>query len=51
MCATPADWEAALRRLLADNVLRTRLGTAARHTVQARYSVVSNWPNFRALFS
>jgi glycosyltransferase involved in cell wall biosynthesis len=51
VCTTPADWEASLRRLLDDNALRTRLGRAARQTVEGRYSVVSNWENFRALFS
>jgi len=51
VCTTPADWEASLRRLLDDETLRARLGEAARQTVEARYSVVSNWPNFRALFS
>ena len=38
VCATPAEWEIALRTLLRDDQLRTRLGRAARATVEARYS-------------
>ena len=51
VCATPADWERRLRQLLADPGLRQRLGQAARATVEARYSVRANTPNFLALFS
>ncbi|MBT2558547.1 glycosyltransferase [Hymenobacter sp. ISL-91] len=51
ICTTPAEWEAALRRLLLDSALRTRMGLAARRTVEQRYSVVANEPNFLALFS
>ena len=51
ICATPAEWEAALRRLLLDSSLRTRMGRAARQTVEQRYSVAANEPNFLALFS
>ena len=51
VCATPAEWEIALRTLLRDDQLRTRLGRAARATVEARYSVTANRPNFLALFA
>ena len=51
VCDTPADWEAALRELLADASLRQRLGTAARRSVEERYSVRSNTPNFLGLFA
>ena len=50
VCATPAEWEASLRQLLADAALRQRLGKAARATIEARYSVAANTPNFLALF-
>ena len=50
LCATPSDWYTALRGLLTDAARRTELGTAARHTVVARYSVASNTANFLALF-
>lgn len=51
VCATPADWEMGLRQLLADPALRQHLGRAARATVEARYSVAANTPNFLALFT
>ena len=51
VCATPAEWEASLRQLLADAGLRQQLGRAARATVERRYSVVANTPNFLRLFS
>ncbi|WP_019947773.1 glycosyltransferase [Hymenobacter aerophilus] len=51
ICASPAEWEAALRRLLLDPALRTRMGQAARQTVQQRYSVTANESNFLDLFS
>ena len=50
VCATPAEWEAGLRELLADANLRQRLGLAARRTIEDRYSVRSNTPNFLGLF-
>ena len=51
VCATPAEWEASLRQLLADASLRQRLGTAARTTIEQRYSVRANTSNFLNLFS
>ena len=51
VCATPQEWEASLRRVLADAVLRQQLGAAARATIEQRYSVVANTPGFLALFS
>ena len=51
VCATPQEWEASLRRVLADAGLRQQLGAAARATIEQRYSVVANTPGFLALFS
>lgn len=51
VCATPAEWETALRRLLLAPELRAQMGAAARKTVVQRYSVAANRPNFLALFS
>lgn len=51
VCGPAADWEAALRQLLADHALRTRQGATARRTIVERYSVRSNTANFLALFS
>ena len=51
VCATPAEWEASLRQLLADSSLRQQLGAAARATIEQRYSVLANTPNFLSLFS
>ena len=51
VCATSAEWEASLRQLLADTSLRQRLGTAARATIEQRYSVRANTSNFLNLFN
>ena len=51
VCATPAEWEASLRQLLADAGLRQRLGQAARVIVEQRYSVRANTANFLSLFA
>jgi glycosyltransferase involved in cell wall biosynthesis len=51
ICATPADWEASLRKLLSNPDLRQQLGTAARATVISRYSVSANRINFLQLFT
>ena len=51
VCATPAEWEASLSLLLQDASLRQKLGAAARSTIEQRYSVVANTPNFLQLFS
>lgn len=50
VCNEPAQWEAALRRLLAEPSLRADLGAAARRTIVERYSVRANTPNFLSLF-
>lgn len=50
ICATTADWEARLRQLLATPALRQQLGHNAHDTVEARYSVHANTPNFLGLF-
>lgn len=51
VCATASDWEARLRRLLANPSLRQHLGQAARATVVERYSVQANTSNFLRLFT
>ena len=50
VCATDAEWEVSLRQLLLDVDLRQRMGSAARDTVEQRYSVRANTANFLALF-
>jgi len=44
LAETPEQWLAAFRRLAADSELRQRMGTAARHWVQERYSLSSALP-------
>ena len=44
LAETPAEWLAAFRRLAADPELRQRMGTAARHWVEQRYSLCSALP-------
>lgn len=51
VCATPEEWEMALRTLLQDAALRQRLGQAARATVEERYSVTANRRTFLTLFT
>ncbi|NJL15089.1 MAG: glycosyltransferase family 4 protein [Microscillaceae bacterium] len=51
ICDTPQNWEAALLSLLTQAALRQKMGEAARRTVEARYSVMSNQNNFVELFS
>jgi glycosyltransferase involved in cell wall biosynthesis len=51
VCATPSDWEARIRQLLANPDLRQHLGVAARATVVERYSVRSNQNSFLQLFA
>lgn len=51
VCATPIEWESSLRQLLADASLRQLLGTAARVTIEQRYSVRANTQNFLNLFA
>jgi len=51
ICRNAADWERHLRQLLTDAPHRQALGQAARATIEQRYSVVSNTPNFLKLFS
>jgi glycosyltransferase involved in cell wall biosynthesis len=51
VCASAADWEGALRKLLLTPTLRSELGHNARHTIEERYSVTANLPNFLALFT
>ena len=51
ICREPADWYSRLRQLLTDAQHRQQLGQAARQTIEQRYSVVANTPNFLQLFS
>lgn len=51
ICRKPADWLRHLRHLLTDAELRQHVGRAARITVEQRYSVRSNTPNFLGLFA
>ena len=51
VCREPADWHRRLRQLLTDAPHRQTLGQAARATIERRYSVRSNTPNFLNLFS
>jgi len=51
VCNTPAEWYAALHRLLAQPSLRAGLGASARRTIVERYSVRSNTANFLHYFT
>lgn len=51
ICREPAEWHRQLQQLLTDAQHRQQLGQAARATIEARYSVVANTPNFLGLFS
>lgn len=51
ICATPIEWETALRQLLLDPNRRAQLGVTARKTIEKSYSVTANCPNFLGLFS
>ncbi len=44
LARTPADWEAALQRLLENPSLRKHLGEAGRQTVEERYSLHTQGP-------
>ncbi len=50
VCDGPAQWETALRQLLANPALRAELGAAARRTIVEHYSVRANTANFLGLF-
>jgi glycosyltransferase involved in cell wall biosynthesis len=51
ICKDAADWHHYLRQLLTDATHRQALGKAARVTIEQRYSVISNTPNFLELFT
>ncbi len=51
LCRTQDDWAENLERLLTDDTLCKKMGTAARTRVQNSYSVDSNSSNFASLFS
>lgn len=51
LCSKPADWYAALERLLQDTELRQEMGRRGRAKIERRYSVRANTPNFLQLFT
>lgn len=51
LCATPEQWEIALRKLIEDSQLRNSMGKNGRVTVEQRYSVRSNASTFLSLFA
>jgi glycosyltransferase involved in cell wall biosynthesis len=51
ICQEAADWYQRLHELLIDSPQRQRLGSAARKTIEQRYSVLANTDNFLRLFS
>jgi glycosyltransferase involved in cell wall biosynthesis len=51
ICKEATDWHYHLRQLLTDAAHRQALGQAARATIEQRYSVASNTPNFLKLFT
>ncbi|TGE15543.1 glycosyltransferase family 4 protein [Hymenobacter elongatus] len=51
ICTSYQEWYDSLEKLLKDHDLRTRFGQAARATIEARFSVEANRPNFLALFA
>ncbi|GAA4039025.1 glycosyltransferase family 4 protein [Sphingomonas rosea] len=50
LASTEAEWEAGLRRLIADAGLRTRFGQAGRVDATQRYSLASQAPRLVSLF-
>lgn len=44
LATTESDWEDALRGLIGDAALRTRIGAAGRQTVESHYSIQANAP-------
>ncbi|QKG51639.1 glycosyltransferase family 4 protein [Hymenobacter sp. BRD67] len=51
ICSETHEWLQRLRQLLTDAAHRQSLGNAARKTIEQRYSVQANTPNFIELFS
>ena len=51
LCATPEEWETALKKLIQDPQLRKSMGQRGRKTVQEHYSVASNSASFLSLFA
>jgi glycosyltransferase involved in cell wall biosynthesis len=51
ICKEATDWHYHLRQLLTDAAHRQAIGQAARETIEQRYSVASNTPNFLKLFT
>jgi glycosyltransferase involved in cell wall biosynthesis len=49
LASTDAEWEEKIGRLLADAVLRQRLGDAGRKTIEQRYSLAVNAPRLAGL--
>jgi len=51
LCETQQQWYVALEKLMADKVLREKMGIAGREKVEKNYSVASNASNFLSLFA
>ena len=51
LCATDEEWKTRITQLLSDEALRKKLGEEGRKTVQERYSVEANLPNYLHLFN
>lgn len=51
ICDKPDEWQVALMELLTNEVLRKKIGKAARLKIESRYSVKSNTKNFLQLFT
>lgn len=50
LCESPEEWIQSLEKLITSHSLREKIGKAGREDVIARYSVLSNCPNFLSLF-
>ena len=50
LCATDDEWKTKIIELIEDKELRERIGVAGRKTIQERYSVTANLPNYLKLF-
>jgi glycosyltransferase involved in cell wall biosynthesis len=51
LCQTEAEWESALKKLLADAELRKHMGLAGRRKIEKEYSIQSQKIKFLSLFS
>lgn len=51
LCNTHEEWRIAFEKLITNEELRTRMGSAGREKIHSSYSVASNADNFISLFS